>query len=44
MAAPRYIFDGRNSLNIQKLLDLGFEYEAVGRAVPRTASRTVRAA
>ncbi|MFQ6028104.1 MAG: UDP-glucose dehydrogenase family protein [Dehalococcoidia bacterium] len=33
MDAPMFVFDGRNVLDIQKMLDLGFEYEAVGRAV-----------
>ena len=31
MASPRFIFDGRNSLDMDRLNDLGFHYRGVGR-------------
>lgn len=31
MAPPRFIFDGRNSLNMNRLTSLGFHYRGVGR-------------
>ena len=31
MAAPRFVFDGRNALNPAAMLAAGFEYAGVGR-------------
>ena len=32
MRKPRFVFDGRNMLDHQKLEDLGFRVEAIGKA------------
>ncbi len=42
MDHPRFIFDGRNALDMARMIDLGFEYRGVGRRVvpgiPRNGS------
>ena len=32
MLPPRFVFDGRNALDVRPLCDLGFEYMGIGRA------------
>ena len=32
MAPPRFVFDGRNALDMKQLTDLGFHYRGVGRS------------
>ena len=34
MRAPRYIFDGRNALNAETMVNSGFDYAGVGRGHP----------
>lgn len=34
MAAPRFLFDGRNALDAREMIELGFEYAGVGRGYP----------
>ena len=31
MAAPKFVFDGRNALDPQRMKSMGFEYVGVGR-------------
>ena len=32
MLPPRFVFDGRNALDVRPLYDFGFEYMGIGRA------------
>ena len=34
MAAPRFLFDGRNALDAREMVELGFEYAGIGRGHP----------
>ena len=38
MRKPKYIFDGRNTLDHRKLEELGFRVEAIGKASRRSDS------
>ena len=40
MEKPAFIFDGRLILNHQKLMEIGFQVEAVGKVVTATAPST----
>lgn len=37
MRPPRFVFDGRNALDMAEMLALGFEYTGIGRSAPALA-------
>ena len=41
MVQPRFIFDGRNALDMERLTSLGFKYRGVGRAVNKVADNSL---
>ena len=40
LSEPAFVFDGRLILDHQKLLDIGFQVEAIGKVVMATATPT----
>ncbi|MCH7624551.1 MAG: hypothetical protein IIC83_01375, partial [Chloroflexi bacterium] len=38
MSAPHLLFDGRNALNMDQMIKLGFDYVGVGRAMAKRSA------